>query len=151
MVLDFDLRRPGLATILDQSPRQSMSDAITGRVSFAEHALRFRDNLLFGLNRSSVRHASELLQSRSTVNFLAGIDATYRPDIVLFDMPPVLAADDALGFLHQVDAALIVVAAERTPLSQVEKVEAQVAELTAVLGVVLNRCNYTDRSDYGYY
>ena len=53
----------------------------------------------------------------------------------------------------QVDAALIVAEAERTPIRQIETVEAQVADLTRVLGVVLNRCRYTSRDagDYGYY
>mgnify|MGYP001627982084 CR=1 FL=1 len=52
------------------------------------------------------------------------------------------------------DAALIVVEAEKTPMAQVDVVERQISEVTGVLGVVLNKCNYTDgvyASDYGYY
>lgn len=145
LVLDFDMRRPSLARMLDCQPRHSMSDVIDGRVAFADHAIRHQANLAFGLNRVGVKNASELLQGRDTVRLLAELDEVWKPDFMLFDMPPLLATDDALGFLTQVDAALIVAEAERTPISQIDAAEAQVAELTHVLGVVLNRCNYADK------
>ena len=153
LVLDFDLRRPGLARILGQKPRQSMADVIAEGLSFASHGLRFGPNLAFGLNGRAARNPSEVLQGQETAAMLARLDDTYGFDVVLFDMPPLLVTDDTLGFLRQIDAALILVEAERTPLSQIAEVEAQVAGLTNVLGVVLNRCNFTDGTagSYGYY
>lgn len=153
MVLDFDLRRPSMAKLLGQSPKTSMDEVISGQVDFADHGMRFGQNVAFGLNGRGTRNASELLQSRRTTELLADLERTYAPDFMLFDMPPLLATDDALGFLHHVDAALIIVEAERTPIRQIDTVEAQVAELTHVLGVVLNRCSYTGKEskDYHYY
>ena len=68
---------------------------------------------------------------------------------MIFDMPPLSASDDNLGFLTQVDAALIVTEAERTTLTQIDVAERQVAELTNVMGVVLNKCRYVSGA-YGY-
>ena len=154
IALDFDLRRPSLANALGQTPRHNMADVIEGRVPFADHALRHGDNVIFGLNHEAARNPSELLQSNRTADLLESLERAYTPDFILFDMPPLLATDDSFGFLRQVDTALIVVEAERTPISQVDVIERQVAEITNVMGVILNKCNYADGlygSEYGYY
>lgn len=149
LIIDFDMRRGTLAKTLGQSPAQNMGDVLEGRVSFADHALRHGENVAFGLNGGSVQNPSELLQSSQTRDTLAAISEAYQPDLILFDVPPLRATDDSIGFLRQVDAAIIIVAAEETPMSQIDVAERQVAELTNVMGIVLNKCRIMD-GDYGY-
>ena len=154
MVLDFDLRRGGLAKVLGQKPKHSMAEVLEGTRPFAEHGVRHAKTVAFGLGRGGVRQPSEILQSRQTLETLSALEETYRPDLVLFDLPPLMATDDNYGFLSHVDAALIVVAAERTRLERVDVAERQIAELTNVMGIVLNMARYTDGAygyDYGYY
>lgn len=156
MVFDFDLRRPSLHRLLGQTPTHDMGQVIMGEVRFDEHVVRHGDNLAFGLNARAVANPSELLQSDRAQDFLAAVDETYFPDLMLFDMPPFLAADDAHGFLSNIDGVLLVVEAERTTRAQLDLVEQKLAELTTVVGVILNKCNYPDESDvgsygYGYY
>lgn len=149
LVIDFDLRRVSLAKTLDQEVPHTMEDVIEGRVPFSEHALRFGTNVAFGLNGKPVRQSAELLQSQRAKNAMAEIEATYKPDFIIFDVPPLFTADDSIGFLRNVDCALIVVAAEETPMAQIDTAERQVAELTRVMGVVLNKCRMTS-DDYSY-
>lgn len=149
-VLDFDLRRVTLARMLAQKVEHTMADVLEGRVPFAEHGLRHGLNLAFGLNSEPVAAPAELLQSQRARQTLAEIEAIYQPDFVLCDVPPLLAADDSHGFLKNVDCALIVVAAEETPMSQIDVAERQVAELTQVMGVVLNKCRMADNAYYSY-
>lgn len=149
LVIDFDMRRGTLAKTLGQTPAQNMGDVLDGRTPFADHALRHGENVAFGLNGSPVKNPSELLQSTVTRDMLAAIEASYQPDLILFDVPPLRATDDSIGFLRQVDAAIIIVAAEETPMSQIDVAERQVAELTNVMGIVLNKCRIMD-GDYGY-
>lgn len=154
IALDFDLRRPALHQILGQSPRQGMVDVIYNRVGFDQHGRRLNTNLVFGMNDRAERNSSEVLHGHQTEALISALEETFQPDYMLFDMPPMLAADDAYGFLTHVDAALIVVEAEKTPMAQIDVVERQVSEMTGVLGVVLNKCNYSDgvyAADYGYY
>ena len=128
-----------------------MADVLEGRVAFADHALRHGENVLFGLNSGPVPNSSELLQSQNTADRLAEIEATYAPDLMLFDMPPLMSSDDNIGFLKNVDCALIMVEAERTTTDKIDQSERQVAELTNVMGIVLNKCRYVDGTyDYGY-
>lgn len=149
LVFDFDLRRRGLTELFQQKPTYGMADVLEGRVSFADHAVRYGKNVAFGFNAESTKSASEILQSKQTQIVLDEVQATYQPDLMLFDMPPLMASDDNFGFLHNVDAALILVAAEKTTMSQIDVSERQVAELTNVMGIVLNKCRYTDGA-YGH-
>ena len=68
---------------------------------------------------------------------------------MIFDMPPMLVSDDAMAFMGQVDCVLIVAAAETTTINEIDRCERELAAQTNVLGVVLNKCRYLERS-YGY-
>mgnify|MGYP005840877955 CR=1 FL=1 len=154
MLLDLDLRRGGLARILGQRPKSSMAEVLEGRISFAEHGLRHGGTVAFGLGRGRTRNPSELLQSRQAIETLAAIEDLYKPDILLFDLPPLMASDDNFGFLSNVDAALVVAAADRTNLDRVDVAERQISELTNIMGIVLNMTRFTDGAygyDYDYY
>lgn len=149
VILDLDLRRPTLGKIMGRPSRFNMGDVLERRVSFAEHGERYGDNVAFGFNNEPARYPSEILQSQQTQEVLNEIEATYGADLMLFDMPPMRASDDNVGFLKNVDCALLLVAAERTAMHQIDVIERQLAELTSVMGVVLNKCKYTDGA-YGY-
>ncbi|MBD3787228.1 MAG: CpsD/CapB family tyrosine-protein kinase [Sphingomonadales bacterium] len=151
MIFDFDLRRPSMHKLLGQTPRYDMGQVLRGEVRFDDHILRHGDNLAFGFNAQPVVNPSELLQSERTLDFLAAVDETYFPDLMLFDMPPFLAADDAHGFLSSIDGVLLVVEAERTTRAQLDMVEQKLSELSTVIGVVLNKCNFPDETDVGAY
>lgn len=140
MVLDFDLRRATLARLLGQRLESGMADVLEGRVRFSDHGLRYGDNVAFGLNAGRTANSAELLHSQRARSMIEAIEATYNPDYLLLDLPPLLAADDSYGLLKLVDCALLVVAAEETPMSQIDLAERQIAELTSVMGVVLNKC-----------
>jgi len=155
VVLDLDLRRTGLTKILGQSGPYSMADVLEGQIGFADHALRYGTNIAFGLNNGTTVHTpSEILQSPRAKEVLENIETAYAPDLMLFDMPPLMASDDNFGFLQNVDAALLVVAAEKTTMSQIDVAERHVAELTNMMGIVLNKCRYTSGAhgyEYDYY
>lgn len=142
LLMDLDLRRPALARMLNQPRVESLALLLEGGVDFADHAVRFGPNLALCLNHHGIRNSSELLQSARTGEVLDAIEARWKPDIILFDMPPMQGNDDSLGFLGRVDAALLVAAAGSTALSQVDKCEKELASLTNVMGVVLNKCRY---------
>ena len=64
--------------------------------------------------------------------------ATSPSTIVIFDLPPLLDADDMLTFMPQVDAVLFVVAQGETQRTDLERSNELLKELT-VLGTVLNK------------
>jgi len=155
IIFDFDLRRAGLTAILGQRPPQGIAEVLEQKTPFSEQGRRLGTNIAFGLNNGAkVANPSEILQSPKTSEALDDIAAQYTPDIMLFDLPPLMASDDNFGFLQNVDCALIMVAAEKTPMSQIDVAERQVADLTNVMGIVLNKCRYTSGAhghEYDYY
>ena len=76
--------------------------------------------------------------------------ATFAPDIVIYDLPPLLVGDDALAFMRNLDAALLVIAAGETRPYEVEECEAMLSEETNFLGVLLNKVERGAGSDYYY-
>ena len=153
LVLDLDLRRTGLSKVFSgATPPEGMDAVLTGEAPFARAARRLGDNVALGLNHHPVAQPAEILQSSAAIDALMTIETDYVPDIVLIDLPPLLIGQDNFGFLENADCALIVVSAEHTPMARIDTAERQVAELTEVMGIVLNKCRYPDRTNgYDYY
>ncbi|MBU2357776.1 MAG: CpsD/CapB family tyrosine-protein kinase [Alphaproteobacteria bacterium] len=153
LLLELDLRRPSLARMLGINPRPvDFSEVLRGKARFDESAACFGGNMAVGLNSTKVRDASELLGSAGIGSVLSEIETAYAPDITIFDMPPMLAADDMMAFATQVDCVLIIAAAEKTTTKEIDLCEQELARQTNVMGVVLNECRYMGpEANYGYY
>lgn len=149
ILAELDLRRPTLARMLGLPGRTGFSEVLEGRADFASSALRHGAGLALALNDGPVRNPAELLQASPVSGALAAIEARYAPDILLFDMPPLLVSDDAMAFIGHVDAVLLVAAAETTTIREVDACERELASQTNVMGVVLNKCRYMG-AEYGY-
>ena len=149
ILVELDLRRPTLASMLGITGRPSFAQVLEGRTAFADVALCHAGNLALASNQGSVRNPAELLHGTSVPAALAAIEARYQPDILLFDMPPMLASDDTMAFVGQVDAVLLVAAAEATTIKEIDTCERELATQTNVMGVVLNKCRYMGQ-EYGY-
>lgn len=149
ILAELDLRRPTLKTILGLRDTHSLSRVLEGGGDFADVALRYGEGLALAVNDGQVRQAAELLQSSSVPAVLAAIETRYTPDLMIFDMPPMLMSDDVMGFMGQVDAVLLVAAAETTTTKEIDACERELAAQTNVMGVVLNKCHFMGR-EYGY-
>jgi Mrp family chromosome partitioning ATPase len=68
---------------------------------------------------------------------VAELRARYSNRIILFDLPPVLQADDALAFSRTTQAALMVVGEGRTQRDELTRSMELLRDLTMV-GTVLN-------------
>jgi Mrp family chromosome partitioning ATPase len=150
VLVDLDLRRPAIARHLGLAAPQSMASVLHGTRPVSENFVRYGDNLAIGTNATSVRSSSELLLSPATAGGVAALKAAVLPDVIIYDLPPMLMSDDVMAFVPYLDCVLLVAAAERTRVDEVDKCEHDLAEQTNVLGVVLNKCRYMGE-DYGYY
>lgn len=152
-LIEMDMRRPSMARTLGIADRKlQFSKVLTGAGPLEENLVRYGDTLAFGPCNEVVRNPSELLQAETTAAALSALDQHLGLTLALFDMPPMLACDDMLAFADNVDCVLLVAAAESSTIEQIDKCERELSEQTNVLGVVLNKCRYTeDSADYGYY
>lgn len=149
ILFDLDLRRPSLASILGHKGEENASAVLEERVPFEKQAIRFSEVSAVSMNYRPERNPTELLLSDRTARVLTQIEKTFQPDIMIFDMPPMLLTDDTLAFLKNVDCAIIVAGAETTTIHQIDICEKEIAAQTNVLGVVLNKCRHMENG-YGY-
>ena len=155
MLIEMDMRRPSMAQVLGIKGTQQFSDALGGRSPVEDHMVRYGQNLAFAVNQTTARNPAELLQGAAAAQAIDSIEEKYQPDIMIFDLPPLFASDDAMGFMDQVDCALLIGEAEKTTIDEIDKCEQELAARTNVLGVMLNKCRYLgshegDGSHYGY-
>ena len=150
VLVDLDMRRPAVAHELDLPGKRSVARLLLGEANVAETFLRYGHNLAIGGNSEPVRHSGDLLMSAATVQAVAGLKTAFAPDVIIYDLPPMLMSDDAMAFLPHLDAVLLVAGAEKSRLDEVDKCERDLSEHTNLLGVVLNMCRYMGE-DYGYY
>lgn len=149
ILLDFDLRDPSVASFFAAKPKHGIEAILKGEVPFSEHALRFGSNVLVSMASTPDTDPTRLLLASETAVKLDEIEETYKPDIMIFDLPSMLVNDDSRAFLKNVDCALIVVRAGKTRYGQFDTCEREIAEHTNVLGVVLNAYNQSHSSKSG--
>jgi Mrp family chromosome partitioning ATPase len=155
LLIELDLRRPTIATLLGARPEHDISEVLTGKLQFEQQAVRIGRNVAASMATRPSADPIRYLLSGATQDVLKSIEARYRPDLMIFDMPPLLVAGgDTAAFLGNVDCALAVARAEKSTISQIDSCEREIAEHTNVLGVVLNQCRFGDDTpgsrDYSY-
>lgn len=143
MVFDFDFRKPNLIRgfgLEDTGPRFS---ALSGtRRNFDSTCLRVGHNLALSLNNTKPSNPAELLGSQRTRDLLDQIEQDFQPDLLLFDLPPLLPVDDARAALEMVDRALILAMADVTTQAEVDQAQLITAEHGKSMGVILNKCRF---------
>ena len=83
-------------------------------------------------------NSSEALASPRARDVVAELRARYPDKILLFDLPPVLGADDALAFAPLVQCGLMVVAEGSTRREDLLRCM-ELLRKTPMIGTVLNR------------
>ena len=149
ILFDLDFRRPAISKIFGASPTSSFEDVLMGKVDFAEQALKLDANTAISMTTRAVADPARVILRSQTADVLDQIQRDYSPELMLFDLPPVLVSDETRGFLKQVDAVLIVAGAEHSTVRQIDEVEREVAQYSNVAGIILNKCHFME-DGYGY-
>jgi Mrp family chromosome partitioning ATPase len=148
ILLDLDLRLPQLSRLFGVAPRGGVAGFLQGRTPPEGYLLRVGANLAVGLNVERVADSAELIHSPQAAAALGAMIDRYRPEIVLYDLPPMLVSDDVIGLLPQVDAVLLVVAAGQSTAADVRACETLLSDAANFIGVVLNKCSDDPRDSY---
>jgi Mrp family chromosome partitioning ATPase len=140
LLVDFDFRRPTLAAKLGLAPEFGVDDVIAGRARVEDclyHPEGF-ERLVVLPARGALRHSSEILAGPRARELVAELHRRYAERVVVFDLPPVLTADDALAFAPLVECGLVVAAEGRTRRADLART-IELLHKTALVGTVLNR------------
>ncbi len=139
LLVDADLRRPSLNKHLQLHTDYGFIDYLTGSVPLEKVLVNPGiENLVLVPGKDSKVNYSELISSPKMINFIEEIKSRYPSRIIIFDIPPIFVADDALLFMPHLDAALFVVEDEKNTSDELQH-SLQILEETNLLGLVLNK------------
>lgn len=148
MLVDFDLRKPRIAQYLGIKTETSINDYLAGEVELAEIIVNPGIPHLTVLHTNKpVKQSSETLSSNIVQKLIIDLRERYESRIVIFDLPPILNADDAMVLLPQVDCALLVMGNGLHTESEINETMRLLTK-TNILGVVVNRAEVEPRSYY---
>lgn len=145
VLMDLDLRQPGVGKLLGLKPGASMARVLDGSGTIEENFVRFGETLAIGPTSGAIKNPSELLQNTRADEAMGEVLSRLGPHVLLYDMPPMDAGDDVMAFLGQIDCVLIVAGAEKTTIDEIDRAERELGQQTNVLGVVLNKCRFADQ------
>ncbi|MBA4099632.1 MAG: exopolysaccharide biosynthesis protein [Rhodospirillum sp.] len=110
LLVDADLRNPGVATCLGLEATLGVSDYLTGDATIADCLVHPRIERLTVLPaRNRIGNSAELLASPQMVHLARELKERYADRLIVYDLPPILTVGDAIGFLPTIDATLLVV------------------------------------------
>ncbi len=155
LLVDADLRRPSIASHLGLQCKFGFIDYLSG-IAALEHILVHPgiENLVVLPGKESRINYSELISSNKMTDFVRESKQRYESRIIIFDIPPLFVADDALMYMSYCDAALFVVEDAKNSSTELQHAM-QILEDTNVLGLVVNKSrqpipSYKYGYDYGY-
>jgi protein-tyrosine kinase len=139
LLVDLDLRRPSIHTKLGINCEVGIEDCLRNGRPLRDAMVRLigYERLVVLPARESCADSSELLASQRTHHCIREMRMRYKDRVLIFDLPPVLQADDALAFSRYVQAALLVVGDGSTKRTEVKRTLELLKDLP-ILGTVLN-------------
>ena len=83
-------------------------------------------------------NSTEMLHSPKMLRLVTELKSRYPSRIIIFDMPPMLSHDDALGFSPYVDAVLLVIEEGKTKTDELTHAASLLKDIN-ILGTVFNK------------
>ena len=149
VLIDLDLKKPAVGRTLGASAGGSIGRYLEGKADAKDCFIQINPNLVVGTNKHPIVHSSELIQGPRMTSLLSFVSSSLDPDVVIFDLPPMRSSDDALSLIPTIDATLLVVAAGKSTVAEIDESERQISQFEKLLGIVLNKAE-SKIKDYYY-
>ncbi|TWT68096.1 Tyrosine-protein kinase YwqD [Crateriforma conspicua] len=156
LVVDGDLRRPTVHRYFSVAPEGGLTDLLTGSMDL-DDAIKptEADGVSVITAGASTRTPAELLQSEKLEELTQQLEERF--DLVIFDLPPVLAVSDPLVVAPRIDGMVLVIRAASARRDEVMNSLKRVTDAGGnMVGCVLNTFGAGKSFDlgggyYGYY
>lgn len=150
LLIDADIRNPGLSRAMVSQPENGLVEVVLGQVAWTS-AVRVDNRTKLAILPVSVPkelfHTSELLSSQGMKALIDNARKMF--EYVIVDLAPIAPVVDAKAFAPQVDGFLMVTEWGKTPvkmLRDILRLEPQIK--SKILGVVLNKVDMSKIAKY---
>jgi capsular exopolysaccharide synthesis family protein len=152
LLVDADLRRPGVHKAFGVGCETGLSTLLTGNSTMEEVIIRYPKlpNLCLLPAGPQPPAPSELISSLQMKALLA----QWRKDFdhIIIDSPPAISVTDPVILSAEVDSVILVVRSGKTPKDALQRAEDLLFQVNArVMGVILNAINLASPGHYYYY
>ncbi|HVB28771.1 MAG TPA: CpsD/CapB family tyrosine-protein kinase, partial [Terriglobia bacterium] len=151
LIIDSDLRKPGVAQALGRKAGKGLSGVLTGAYSLDEALICVEPpvNLWVLTSGPNPPNPAELLSSPAMEDLLKELRSRF--DYLVLDSPPLLAVTDATVLSAVVDGVVLVVESGVTPRNAVLRSFRMLQDAGGrVLGTVINKMDLRHDGYYGY-
>jgi succinoglycan biosynthesis transport protein ExoP len=150
LLIDADLRNPGLTRMLKSPPQVGLVEAALGEVPWAS-AVKVDPHtklaILPVVLRDHLLHTSELLSSPGMLSLMENARKMF--DYIVVDLAPLAPVIDAKAFAPQIDAFIFVAEWGGTPIGMVKDLLEQEPQINSkILGVILNKTDMSELTRY---
>jgi len=152
LLIDADLRRPGVHKTLGMGPRSGLSNVLTGSATLQQAITRspMLPNLFVLPAGTPPPNPAELLASADMRDVLLQLREQY--DHIIIDTPPTLSVTDAVVLSTKADAVVLVIRSGQTTKGALRRSRDILMQVNAkVAGVLLNAVDLTSPDYYYYY
>ncbi len=149
LLVDLDLRNPNIHRRFGFTPEMGVEECLISRHPVQDAMVKIMgyERLTILPARFRIESSSELLSDQNAARLIEELRTRYANRIIIFDLPPVLQADDALAFSRHVQAGLLVVNEGGTQRDDVTRSIELLRDLKFV-GTVLNGTREKARTYY---
>ena len=152
LLVDCDLRRPSVARYLGLEPGPDIQDYFSGDQEISEVLVNPGiDRLTVLPTNKPIPGAAELLASSQAREMVSELKDRYDDRTIIFDLPPLLLADDVLAFLPNLDCVILVAETGKSTTAEIEECTSQLSRTNLACVVMNKSIEGTGSYAYGYY
>lgn len=139
LLADLDLRNPSIHEYFGMTAEAGLSDYFAGEKNISELLVHPGLEKMVVLPAGQpIKRSSDLLSTPKMLELSKELKQRYLDRIVIVDLPPLLHTDDAMMFMPNVDACVLVVAEGENNKEEVNQ-SIQMIDQTKYLGSILNK------------
>ena len=150
LLVDGDLRRPKVASVLGLERSVGLTTVLVGRSELQDSIQKHAASGIYLLASGPIPpNPTEVLQSHAAQSLFDRLNQMF--DMVIIDAPPLLPVSDAAIMARDVDGAILVVRHGKTTKDQLRQARMRLDQVDANLfGVAVNMTPRRGKGGYGY-
>ena len=148
ILVDFDLRKPKVASYLGIQTEKSINEYLANKAKIEDVLVNPSiQRLVIMPTMQPISSAAEELSSSKVKQTISELKERYESRIVIYDLPPILSADDAMIVMPHVDCVLMVVANGNSTANEIEDALHLIPK-EKLAGIIYNKAEEESKTYY---